>query len=289
MKKRALGKGLNALIPKVDDIIEIEKKRGVQEIPIDQVQPNPYQPRHQFNSQTIQQMAESIRTSGLLQPIVVRRVDDAYQLVSGERRLRAARVAELDRIPALVVEASDNEVLEFALIENLQREDLNPIDEAKAYKTLAQLFRLTQDEIAKRVGKDRSSVANTLRLLSLPLEMQKDVEEGRLTPGHARAILSLENLSQQRQLRSFILARELSVRDAERQARRIAEGRRTKKGGASPQRDPHLAELEERLLARLGTRVRISPSSKTKGKIEIHYSSLEEIYRILSIIGLESL
>ena len=287
MKKRALGRGLSALIPKVEDIIEDEKKRAVQEIPIDQVQPNPYQPRHQFNSKTIQQMAESIKTTGLLQPIVVRRVDDRFQLVSGERRLRAARIAELERIPALIVEASDNEVLEFALIENLQREDLNPIDEAQAYKTLIQHFKLTQDGVAKRVGKDRSSVANTLRLLSLPVEMQKDVEEERLTPGHARAILSLENLSQQRQLRSLILARELSVREAEREAKRIAEGRRAKKGRV-PQRDPHLAQLEEQLLARLGTKIRITPSSKTKGKIEIHYSSLEEISRILSIIGLDT-
>ncbi len=288
MKKRALGKGLNALIPKVEDIIEDEKKRAVQEIPIDQVQPNPYQPRHQFNSKTIQQMAESIKTKGLLQPIVVRRVDDRFQLVSGERRLRAAKIAELERIPALIVEATDNEVLEFALIENLQREDLNPIDEANAYRALVQHFKLTQDEVAKRVGKERSSVANTLRLLSLPVEMQKDVEQERLTPGHARAILSLENLSQQRQLRSLILARELSVREAEREARRIAEGRRAKRGRV-PQRDPHLAQLEEQLLARLGTRVRITPSSKTKGKIEIHYSSLEEIDRILSIIGLDVL
>jgi ParB family chromosome partitioning protein len=286
MKKRALGKGLNALIPKVEDIIEDEKKKAVQEIPLDQVQPNPYQPRHQFNSKTIQQMAESIKTKGLLQPIVVRRVDDRFQLVSGERRLRAARIAELERIPALIVEATDNEVLEFALIENLQREDLNPIDEANAYKTLVQHFKLTQDEVAKRVGKERSSVANTLRLLSLPVEMQKDVEEERLTPGHARAILSLDNLSQQRQLRSLILARELSVREAEREARRIAEGRRAKKGRVA-QRDPHLAQLEEQLLARLGTKVRITPKSKTKGKIEIHYSSLEEISRILAIIGLD--
>ncbi len=286
MKKRALGRGLSALIPKVEDVIEDEKKRAVQEIPIDQVQPNPYQPRHQFNSKTIKQMAESIKTTGLLQPIVVRRVDNRFQLVSGERRLRAARIAELERIPALIVEATDNEVLEFALIENLQREDLNPIDEANAYKTLIQHFKLTQDGVAKRVGKDRSSVANTLRLLSLPAEMQKDVEEQRLTPGHARAILSLDNLPQQRQLRSLILARELSVREAEREARRIAEGRRAKREEVR-QRDPHIALLEEQLLARLGTKVRITPKSKTKGKIEIHYSSLEEIGRILSIIGLD--
>lgn len=286
MKKRALGKGLNALIPRVEELVEPEMKRAVQEIPIDLVQPNPYQPRHQFNSQTIQQMADSIRTKGLLQPIVVRRVDDRYQLVSGERRLRAARVAELERIPALVVEASDNEVLEFALIENLQREDLNPIDEAKAYKTLAQQFKLTQEEISRRVGKDRATVANTLRLLSLPLDMQRDLEEGRLTPGHGRAILSLDNLSQQRQLRSFILAREISVREAEREARRISAGRHEKRKGAR-QQDPHLAQLEEQLLARLGTRVRITQRSRTKGKIEIYYSSLQEIDRILSIIGLD--
>jgi ParB family chromosome partitioning protein len=286
MKKRALGKGLNALIPKIEDLVEDEKKSAVQDIPIELVLPNPYQPRHQFNEQAIQEMAESIRTRGLLQPIVVRRVDDRYQLVAGERRLRAARAAQLERIPALVVEASDTEVLEIALIENLQREDLNAMDEARAYKTLVQHFKLTQEEVARRVGKDRATVANTLRLLSLPMDMQRDVEEGRLTPGHARAILSLENLSQQRQLRSFILARELSVREAEREARRIGEGKRERRLGAH-QRDPHLAQLEEQLLTRLGTKVRIVGKSRTKGKIEIYYTSLEDIGRILSILGLE--
>ena len=282
-RKKALGRGLDALFPEVEKAV-LEESEKLVSLPVDSIQFNPFQPRRRFNKQKLSKMADSIRNQGLLQPIIVRPVKKGYQLVAGERRLRATRLAGLTEIPSLILNIDDEKTLELALVENLQRENLNPIEEARGYNKLITQFNLTQEEISGRVGKDRSTVANSLRLLKLPAEIQEEIEIGKLTAGHARALLSLDNPALQTKLCSLIVRKALSVRQAES----IAGKWKKQKQGKSVQvhKTPNIIEIEEQMMSILGTRVYVKPSSKTSGNIIIHYSTLEDVDRILEKLGL---
>ncbi len=292
-KKRALGRGLDSLIgPK--DVKKATAKpeaagdSGLLELPIDDIKPNLNQPRKEFDEDRISELADSIREVGVLQPLLVRKLDDHYELIAGERRFRASRVAGLEKVPCRLTEASDERSFEMAIIENLQREDLNPLEEAKAFRSLIEQFDLSQQEAARRVGKQRSTVANALRLLHLPKDIQEDVEKELLSPGHARAILSLEDAPKQRALRNAIVSKSMSVRQAETEAKRLA-----KSGDKAPKkpkksRDSQLEDLQERFTVKLGLPVKIQASSAKKGKVTIQFQSLDEFDRISEWFGVES-
>src|SRR5258705_4223091 len=278
MNKRGLGRGLGALLsstPGTDETIS--------EIPIDQIDVNPNQPRKLLDPESVSELAASIRSSGVIQPVVVRRHGAGYQLIAGERRWRAARQAGLARIPAVVREATDAQSLEIALVENLLREDLNPMEEAEAYQRLLAEFAWTQEELAQRVARDRSSIANCLRLLKLPDVIQADLRGGRLTMGHARALLSLDSPAEQLRLREEILTHSWSVRATEQgvQAKRAQPTRRLLR------RSAELAAVEDALRVALATRVRIVGSERA-GRIEVSYSSREELDRLTELISTTS-
>ena len=274
MAREALGRGLRALLEGTEAVGEAE----LMQLPVSQVRPNPYQPRQHFDTERLQELASSLQTQGLLQPIVVRRQLDGFELIAGERRWRAAQIAGLETIPALVRRASDEEVLGLALLENLQREDLNPLEEARAYQRLQTDFHLRQEDVAQYVGKDRSSIANALRLLKLPQVLQADLEAGRLTMGHARALLALESEEEQLRLRDQILATGLSVRETEAHVR--AQKRTAPDGRSKP---AHFVVIEETLQLHLGTRVAIRPGRK-HGKIEITYTGEDDLQRLLALL-----
>src|SRR5436189_384642 len=281
MNRRGLGRGLGALLsatPTADDILL--------EVPLDQIEASQSQPRKFFNPETLDELAASIRASGVIQPVIVRRRGTGYQLIAGERRWRAARQAGLEHIPAIVRDATDAQSLELALVENLLREDLNPIEEAEAYEKLLGQFGWTQEELAGRIGRDRSSIANSLRLLRLPEEIQADLRGGRLTMGHARALLALTNPTDQLRLRDDILAHAWSVRATEDSIRALEEAARPR--GAAPRkgrrRSPELAALEAGLQRALMTRVRIVGTER-KGKIEVIYATGEELDRLTELLG----
>ncbi len=276
MARRGLGRGLGALLstsPEAGD--------NLREIPIGDISPNPQQPRKTFNIDRLRELAASMRQSGVLQPIVVRRAGNGYELIVGERRLRAAQMAGMERVPAVIREATNAEALELALVENLLREDLNPMEEAEAYQRLLAEFGWTQEELAGRVGKDRSSIANCLRLLKLPAIIQEDLRAGRLTMGHARALLSLTGEAAQLKLREEILAHSWSVRTTEEGVQRSHIPRR------APRRSPELTALEDQLRERLATRVRLVGSER-RGRIEIVYASREELERLVEQISRRS-
>src|SRR5262245_27068592 len=280
MNKRGLGRGLGALLSstptEADVLVEVE---------IGQIEPNPNQPRKSFESNGLEELAASIRAAGVIQPVIVRRAGATYQLIAGERRWRAARQAGLERIPAIVREATDAESLELALVENLLREDLNPMEEAEAYRSLLAQFSWTQEQLAQRIGRDRTSIANALRLLRLPDEIQDDLRAGRLTMGHARALLALATAAEQLKLRDEILAHDWSVRATEssiRAAETPVVGRRTPR-----RRRGHSAELvalEQSLQRALMTRVTISGNER-RGKIEVTYATAEELERLAELLG----
>lgn len=279
-RQHGLGRGLGALLSSPGPASSAEAP-GVAtiELPIDAIAPNPQQPRKDFDDKALQDLAASLRQSGVLQPVVVRRLGDGYQLIVGERRWRAAKLAGITRIPAVIREVSDAQSLELALVENLLREDLNPMEEAEAYQRLLAEFGWTQEELAQRVARDRSSVANCLRLLKLPELIQADLRAGRLTMGHARALLSLDSPAEQLRLREEILAHSWSVRTTEQgvQAKRARPVRRHLR------RSPELAAVEDALRVALATRVRLVGSERT-GRIEIAYSSREELDRLAELI-----
>ncbi len=283
-QKKVLGRGLDSLFPEVQKTIK-EESENLINLPLNSIELNPHQPRRSFDDERLAEMAESIKERGVLQPILVRRTSQGYQLVAGERRLRAAKIAGLSSIPCLMVQADDTQSLEIALVENLQRENLNPIEEARGYDELLTRFGLTQEEISGRVGRDRSTVANSLRLLKLPPNIQEDLEVGRISPGHARAILSLDPKPLQAKLWSRIIEKGLSVRQAETMARELKE--KTSEKPKAERRPPDILELEEKLMATLGTKVQVKPVSQTSGKIVIHYNKLEDMDRILEILKIE--
>ena len=277
-RQHGLGRGLGALLSSPGPASSAEP--SAVELPIDAITPNPKQPRKDFNDKALRDLAESLKQSGLLQPVVVRRVGEAYQLVVGERRWRAAKMAGIERIPAVVREASDAQSLELALVENLLREDLNPMEEAEAYQRLLAEFAWTQEDLAQRVARDRSSIANCLRLLKLPDVIQADLRSGRLTMGHARALLSLDSPAEQLRLREEILTHSWSVRATEQgvQAKRTQPARRVLR------RSAELAAVEDALRVALATRVRIVGNERA-GRIEVSYSSREELDRLTELIS----
>lgn len=281
-KRKALGRGLDALLPTAKpEPPPTDGARSVVEVEIGEIVPNPYQPREVIQDEALEELSESIRSQGVIQPILVRKIDRRYQLVAGERRWRATRLAGMTHIPAIVVEPTEQEMLEWALLENIQREDLNAIEEARAYQTLMKESGLSQEEAAARVGKRRSSVANSLRLLKLPENVQHDIIDGILTAGHGRAILAVTDTQKQRQLRTAIIERNLSVRQAEVLAGKLNNEKTDgKRKAAAP--DPQLTELGNRLAERLGAKVTVKSISKTRGKVEIYYSNLDDLDRILA-------
>jgi ParB family chromosome partitioning protein len=277
-KRPALGKGLSALIPDVP-----EPRSSTIDADIDQLAPNDFQPRVYVDDARLQELAQSIKANGVIQPIIVRKIGDRFQIIAGERRWRAAKLAGLLRVPVVVRDVApgqEKSLLEVALIENIQREDLNPIEEALAYRRLADEFQLRQEDIALAVGKDRASVANYVRLLRLPEEVRTEVASGRLSMGHARALLSLGDEAAQRRTARDVIARNLSVRETESLVKKIAEGSAPAREAASPKPvDVHTRAAEDRLKLLLGTRVRIVRHG-TRGRIEIDFGSEEELIRI---------
>ena len=279
--KHGLGRGLGALLsssPAPSPASETAAS-SVQELPIDSIVANPRQPRKSFDDNSLRDLAQSLRRSGVLQPVVVRRHGQHYQIVVGERRWRAAGMAGLSHIPAVVREATDAETLELALVENLLREDLNPMEEAEAYQRLLAEFDWTQEDLGQRVGKDRSSVANSLRLLKLPGLIQDDLRAGRLTMGHARALLSLDSPADQLKLRSEILAHSWSVRATEAGVQRKQRHAPRRAG----RRSAELTALEDSLRECLATRVRLVGTERA-GRIEIVYTSAEDLERLTELI-----
>jgi len=282
-KPRGLGKGLNAIIG-ADIVSEVIDRPRAIEIPVDRLSPNPFQPRRSFTEEGLEQLAESIRHHGVLQPIVVRPSGDGYQLIAGERRWRAAQIAGLQRIPAVVRELDDPGMVQVALIENLQREDLNPIEEASAYRRLMDEFDMTQEQLSNAIGRSRPAIANAVRLLNLPAEIQRAVEERRLSEGHARCLLAISDQGDQLKVAAEIIANGLNVRQAEELVKRTTQNvsRETIRRRTSDE-DPDAVRLTQRLGERLGTRVKLS-GSVSKGKLEIDYYSAEDLDRILEII-----
>ena len=279
--RKALGRGLSALIPDSSPLTARVEPTAVKptteqlRIPVDRIVPNPRQPRKHFSEEEIEELAASIREHGILQPLVVRRQGEGYELIIGERRWRAAQRAAVREVPAVVLDATDRAVVEMALVENVQRADLNPIELASAFRALVEEESMTQEEVGRRVGLDRSTIANHLRLLDLPDSIRGDLIEGRLTMGHAKAIL-LAPVEQRVMVRDRILQSEVSVRDAEDLSRRIAPKLKRRVG---PARDVHVVDLEERLRRGLSAKVRIVGRPE-RGRIEIHYRGLDEMNRL---------
>jgi ParB family chromosome partitioning protein len=305
-KPRHLGRGLASLIGPImseqsesRELIPIatidaksrpdnQLQNGLQEIKIDAIRPNPYQVRTVWDEQGLADLAASIRSNGVIQPILVRKSADGYQLIAGERRFRAAKLALLETIPAIVRQANDSEMLELALVENIHRTDLNPIERAKAYQSYITTFTLTQEETARRLGEDRSVIANYLRLLNLPDEIKQMLIDGQLTMGHARAILSLPTDDIRRKLANRAMAGRLSVREVERLVRRYLRGSDQPAGVRV--KPAHIVDLENKLAGYLGTRVNIETRKNgQKGKITIEFYSLDEFDRIVERIGLTSI
>jgi ParB family chromosome partitioning protein len=280
-KRPALGKGIGALL---DSSIKEESHRFFF-CPIEELQPLKNQPRKVFDDQKLTELEASIKARGIIQPLVVRKMPDHYQIIAGERRWRAAQKAGLKKVPVLIQEATEDAAVEMALIENIQRENLNPIEEATAYQSLIQAFDLTQEEVALRVGKDRTTVTNSLRLLRLPERVREDLAEGSLAMGHARALLSLESVPMQLiKVRDQVVSKSLSVRETEKLVKR------TKKAALSPppspkKPDPNILALENSLKQSLGTKVKIV-AKKKGGKIEINYFSAEDLERLLERLGI---
>ncbi|MBI4698815.1 MAG: ParB/RepB/Spo0J family partition protein [Nitrospirae bacterium] len=279
--KPALGKGLSALIP------EKEKGRGkeILDLNISTIVPNEYQPRRIFNDTALNDLVSSIKEKGVIQPVIVRKASDStYHLIAGERRWRAARIAGLSSIPAIVKEAAPEEALELALIENIQREDLNPLETAEAFQRLINDFSLTHDDISRKVGKDRATVTNYLRILKLPFEIRQWISDGSLSIGHAKALLQIDNQRLQLDIAGKVIKHGLSVRETEALCKK-GPSIQVPASKLSKLKDPQIASLEEKLMHSLGTKVRlIHRSNKKGGRIEINYYSLEELDRLLEIL-----
>ncbi|MBZ4687630.1 MAG: parB-like partition protein [Clostridiales bacterium] len=287
MAKKGLGKGLQALIPPVSNLDNNEGE--VQSIPIDKIKPNYFQPRKNFDEEKLQELADSINEHGVVQPIVVRSYgEDQYEIVAGERRWRACRLLNMETIPAIVRDFNDRQVTEIALIENVQREDLNPIEEAWAYKTLLDEFNLTQNELSNRVGKSRSFIANMMRLLNLPVEIQECLSSGQLSIGHARALLPLENIDKQIELAKKIIENELTVREVEKIVKDLLsekdKDRKKEKEVDKEYINPMNKIFEDKLQELLGTKVKFKQKNKDSGKIEIEYYTSEDLERIIEIL-----
>jgi ParB family transcriptional regulator, chromosome partitioning protein len=296
VKKRALGRGLDALLgaeplgPAPQPAAATPHAAEIRKIPFVRLRPNPYQPRRHFSDEGLAELSQSIRVNGILQPIVARQRGDGFEIVAGERRWRAAQLAELTEVPVMVREFTDQEMLELSLLENLQREDLNPVEEAMAYQQLADEFHLTQEQIAERMGKSRVAVTNALRLLKLPGAIHEWIVEGRISAGHARALLGLDHEAAQVALAREIMQRGLSVREAERRVRLLGREETAatgeKSAAAGGQESSQYRDLEEKLSLHLGRKVRIVAQANNQGRVEIFFSSLDEFQGLLEQLGI---
>jgi ParB family chromosome partitioning protein len=291
MRKKALGRGLSELIPELEEEVSLSpepgdlKNRGISYIPVESVLFSPFQPRTSFKEDTsFEELVNSIKEKGVLQPIIVRKVEEGlYECVAGERRLRAVKKLGLKTIPAIVKNFTDEEVLITALIENIQRKDLNPLEEALAYKKLIEKFNYTQEKIAEKTGRDRSTVANLLRLLNLPENIQQDILEGKISVGHGKALLSLNNQELQLKVRNLILEKGLSVRETEKLVARILKDGLEAQDSKKSQPDPDLALLSEEISKIIGTRVEIKKRGK-KTRIVFEFSELERAEEFIEIL-----
>ena len=287
MHRKALGRGLEALIPTATATETLEPRRagsanGVEQIPIEMIGANPFQPRTRFDDGSLKELTESIRSSGIIQPVILRKTGtDSYELIAGERRMRAAKLAGLDAVPAILREVDDTRMMEMALIENIQREDLNPIDEAKAYQALIQKVGLTHDQISERVGKQRSSITNALRLLGLPPEVMDMVSRGTLSAGHARALLALETPGDQLSTSRYVASKGFSVRRTEALVNRKLRRQHSRPRNAKA---TGLEEWQTKLQSRFATRVTIKPGRKG-GHIEFEYYGQDDLERLLEAWG----
>ncbi|MGH7818027.1 MAG: ParB/RepB/Spo0J family partition protein [Candidatus Binatia bacterium] len=279
--KRGLGRGLSALIPTSPELrTETQRDSSPREIAVERITPSRFQPRRTFDEAKIDELAASIRHQGIIQPLVVRPQSDGFELIAGERRWRAAMKAGLNRVPVVIRDASDHEALQLALVENLQREDLTPIEEASGYRRLQEEFHWSQEEMAERVGKSRPAIANSLRLLTLPSEVQQQVTAGNLPAGQARALLGLHTEPLIISACREVIAKGLSTRETEKMVRHLLMGRKRRR--TLPLLDPDLKSVVEALQRSLGTRVRLLPKARsTKGKIEIEYYTLADLERII--------
>jgi ParB family transcriptional regulator, chromosome partitioning protein len=282
MTRRALGRGLSALLS--DSVSVVAPGEELQEVDIDLIDPNPDQPRLRFNEDKLNELAQSIRANGLVQPLLLRRsANGRYQIVAGERRWRAAQLADLPKVHAVVRNIPDSKLLELALIENIQREELNPIEEASAYQRLIHNLGLTQDEVAQQVGKDRSSIANYLRLLKLPEDVQRMLEDELISMGHARALLGLDTKDQIRRLANEVAEKKLSVRQTEQAVKRATSPQSPGERSTPSSNDANIRAAELKMKRFLGSQVRIHLGNNG-GRIEIDFSSASELDRIYSII-----
>ena len=285
-KKFALGKGLSALIP--EDLVESEQQdeKGKMLIPLNEIRNDNNQPRKAFDNDKIAELTESIKTHGIIQPLILRKdKDENYIIVAGERRWRAAKMAGLKDVPAIVMELSEKDVLEISLIENIQRQDLNPIEEASAYKKLLSDFNLTQEDLSKRIGKSRTAITNTMRLMNLDIRVQQYIIEGIITEGHGRALLGIKDKEIQYELSQKVIDENLSVRELERLVKRILEGKTSEEKETNNELNPYYKEIKNQLQSYFGTKVNIS-NKNNKGKIEIEYYSQDDLQRILDIIDI---
>jgi len=282
-RKEALGKGLGALIPsRKTDAQAGVRDGGILEIDVERIVPGSQQPRKQFSDPPLQELAASIRENGVIQPLIARRTGNGtFELIAGERRWRAAMLASLKKVPVIVKDAAPDETLVLALIENIQREDLNPMETAEAFSHLISDFNLTQEQMSKRVGKDRATVANYLRLLKLASEVKSWVSEGLLSLGHAKALLSAPDDNAQVEAARQVIKAGLSVRETEAL---VKKGTVRPRKAPTAAKDPQIASLEQKLIRKLGTRVRLHDNGKNSGRIEINYHSLDELDRLLEIL-----
>ena len=291
-KKRGLGKGLGALIPPgaAPQPASAEIQASAIEIAVDRISPNPHQPRQNIDRAKLQELADSIAEHGLIQPLIVTQHGYGYQLIAGERRWRASKLAGLATVPVIIKETSPQQMLELALVENIQRADLNPLEEAEAYAQLISEFGLTQEAVAERVGKSRTAVANTVRLLNLPEEIKHRLADGIISEGHGRALLGLKRQQDQLKVLELIISRNLNVRQAEALVKQLQNDQETPPKTKSNQLTPHDRELLARFESKLGTRVELKRSEGDAGKITIHFYSDEELQAIFeAILGDEEL
>ncbi|MBN1994570.1 MAG: ParB/RepB/Spo0J family partition protein [Anaerolineae bacterium] len=282
-KKRGLGKGLGALIPHGPPAVSPEVQAGAITVPVDQIAPNPHQPRQNMDQEKLQDLANSIIEHGLIQPLIVTRHGTMYQLIAGERRWRASRLAGLSVVPVIVKETSPQQMLELAIVENIQRADLNPLEEADAYTQLMEEFGLTQEAVAERVGKSRTAVANTVRLLNLPEEIKAALAAGKISEGHARTLLSLKKQRDQLNALETIIKRELNVRQTETLVRQLLSGDEAPKP-KHPPLTPHDKSMLARFESQLGTKVELTRTDEEAGKLVIHFYSQEELQAIFDAI-----
>lgn len=297
VRRGGLGKGLDSLIPDTGKNSEKDKKVKVVEkvvekivekpaeirLKINQIEPNRDQPRKTFDEESLQELTDSVKQFGILQPLIVQKRDDYYEIIAGERRWRAAKAAGLKEVPVVIRDMSDQEIVEISLIENIQREDLNPIEEAIAYKRLLTEFHLKQEEVAERVAKSRTAVTNSMRLLKLDQRVQQMVVEGMLTTGHARALLAIEDAELQFQAAQKVFNEKLSVRDVEKLVKNMGRQKPAKKA-EDPAQSAVYENLEERMKSALGTKVSINRKNEQRGRIEIEYYSMEELERLMDIL-----